>query len=346
MRCDNLLSTAIFFATLAVTAVFGQQFTQIDLSHGPFELDNRFVHVLRISIPPHGIASLKASSVEGIAVSLREGVLKITSDKGTSEQWTTNAGSVFRLQADTAYSLTNQNDVAVELQVAELLGSRRIDQLRVPHTSYDPVNVDPRHFQTIFENEQLRVLRVSIQPSAETEDVQFSAGPLITLQDSYSTSTGRDGKVRDDHRGAGSVSWEQSGLHSIKNAGDKPIDSLLLELKRPFCYELNEGMGPDELDFYGKAYWKADQLWSSFMFFHQPYESKGLIRVAFKLQPNGKLTDDGVTVLTAFANDSMVEAAISAVRKAAPYPPLPRAIKEGLTWTFLANLPKDPPGCN
>ncbi len=250
------------------------------------------------------------------------------------------------MESDTAFSFTNQNDTSAELQISEFLGSHRINQLGVPHTSYDPVNVDRQHFRTIFENELLRVLHLSIGPGAETEDAQFSAGALIALQDSRTISTWRDGKVRDDQRAAGSVSWEQSGLHSIKNVGEKPVDSLLLELKRPFCYELNEDVAPDELEWYGKSYWKANQLWESFMFFHQPYETKGLITVAFKLQPNGRLTDEGVTVLTAFGNDSMVEAAISAVRKATPFPPMRRAINEGVKLTFEADLPKSPPGCN
>jgi beta-alanine degradation protein BauB len=234
MQCGNLLLTAILLAMLAVPVVFGQQFTQIDLSHGPFDLTNNFVRVIHISIPPHGVVSLKASSVESIAVSLRDCVLKINSDKGSLEQWAATAGSVIWMQSDTAYSFTNQNDMPAELQISEFLGSHRINQVRVPHTSYDPVNVDPQHFRTIFENEQLRVLHLSIGPRAETEDVQFSAGALITLQDSRTISTWRDGKIRDDQRAAGSVSWEQSGLHSIKNMGDKPVDSLLLELKRPF----------------------------------------------------------------------------------------------------------------
>lgn len=344
-RC-NLLLTATLLTMLAVPVLYGQQFAQIDPSSGPFDLENSFVRVTHISIPPHGAISLKTSSVDSIAVSLHECVLKLNSDKGPSEQWAATTGSVIWMQSGAAYSFANQNDTLAELQIAEFLGSLRFNQLRVPYTSYDPVHLDPQHFRTDFENEQLRVLHVSIGPRAETEDVQFSAGVLITLKDSRTISTWRDGNTRDDQLAAGSVSWEQAGLHSIMNPEDKPVDSLLLELKRPFCYDVIDEIPPDPDERYGKAYWKAGQLWESFMFFHQPYEAKGLITVGFKLLPNGRLNGEGVTVLTAFGNDSMVEAAISAVRKAAPFPPLPSANNEGIRYTFLANLPKRPPDCN
>jgi hypothetical protein len=345
MHGANLLFTAILLATLAVPVGYGQQFTQIDPSHGPFDLGNSFVHVIHVNIPPHDAISLKASSVESIAVSLHECALKVSSDKGSSEQWAATAGSVMSIRSGTAYSLANQSGTSAELQIAEFLGSYRVDQLRVPYTSYDPVKLDPQRFRTVFENEQLRVLHVSIGPRAETEDAQFSAGVSITLQDSRTIRTWRDGTIRDDQRAAGSVSWEQAGLQSIKNPEDKPVDLLLLELKRPFCYDVDEDVSPDAREWYDKAYWKTGQSWGSFMFFHQPYETKGLITVAFKLQPNGKLNDEGVMVLSAFGNDSMVEAAISAVRKSAPFPPLPRGTNEGVRFTFIANLPKTPPGC-
>ncbi len=348
MRHDNVLYNAILLAILTVSVCRGQQFPQVDLDRVSPDLENKLVRVIHVRIPPNDGISFKASSVESIAVSLHEYALKVSPDKGSPEQWSASAGSVMRMRGGMGYSLANQSDRPAELLIAELLGSNRFDQLVAPHTTFDPVELDPRHFRTVLQNEQLRVVHVSVEPHGETEDAQFSTGVLINLQDTHTIRTRRDGNVQEYQRAAGTVSWEKDGFYSIKNAEEKPVDSVLLEFRRPFCYEVTDSdVPPDAQGWYDKMYWTMLQTWQYEMFWHQPNNAKGIIVVSVKIQPGGKLRDEDVSVISAFASDSMVEAALSAVRKIKPFSPPPAIQKVGeVRFHFLANLPQRPPGCN
>jgi TonB family protein len=75
---------------------------------------------------------------------------------------------------------------------------------------------------------------------------------------------------------------------------------------------------------------------------------RGFIRLQVTIQADGSIPEDSLHFRTVFADDSLMEKALTAVREAGPFPPFPPDFqKTFLTsgFVFLYNLPRQPPGC-
>jgi hypothetical protein len=208
--------------------------------HAPAELENKNVRVVRLVVPAHESVLLKGFTVESVAVSMREASFKVVPEKGAPEIWEATAGSAMLLHGGVGYLLQNRSDAAAEVLVVELRDSYGFGQINVPHSTFDPVELDPKHFRIALQNEQVRVLRLHAGSREVTESVQFSQGVLISLGDSHTVKILPDGTKSEDHRNAGAVSWEKDGLYSVQNSEEKPVDSLMVEFKRHFCYETQD----------------------------------------------------------------------------------------------------------
>lgn len=85
---------------------------------------------------------------------------------------------------------------------------------------------------------------------------------------------------------------------------------------------------------------------------HMPAEARsgeeGLALLQFKVDSDGTVPEDGLVFRIVFANNSLMEKALSAVRDASPFPPIPPDFREPFLKRqiiFLYNLPRQPPGC-
>jgi quercetin dioxygenase-like cupin family protein len=95
----------------------------------------------------------------------------------------------------------------------------------------DPVKVDPKHYKVEFENEQVRVLRITYGPHEKSVMHSHPPGVAIFLTDIHAKFTFPDGKseVRDSK--AGQTQWSAAETHLPENPGDKPFEVILVELK-------------------------------------------------------------------------------------------------------------------
>ena|SRR5689334_20387273 len=87
-------------------------------------------------------------------------------------------------------------------------------------------------------------------------------------------------------------------------------------------------------------------------FKHMPAEARsgevGLVLLQFRVDSDGTVPEDSLVFRMVFSNNSLMEKALSAVRDASPFPPIPQDFQEpSLTQriVFLYNLPHQPPGC-
>ena len=96
----------------------------------------------------------------------------------------------------------------------------------------DPVKVDPKHYKVEFENEKVRVLRVSYAPGEKSVMHYHPASVAVFLTDGKTRMTTPDGKSVDTPVKAGAASWAPAGSHLPQNVGDKSFEVIVVELKK------------------------------------------------------------------------------------------------------------------
>src|ERR1700722_13676266 len=95
----------------------------------------------------------------------------------------------------------------------------------------DPVKVDPQHYKVIFENDQVRVLKIHYGPHEKSVMHIHPNAVVVYETDAQMKMTTPDGKSVEATGKAGNSQWTPAGSHLPENIGDKPVDAVLVELK-------------------------------------------------------------------------------------------------------------------
>ena len=96
----------------------------------------------------------------------------------------------------------------------------------------DPVKVDAKHYKVMFENDQVRVLRIHYNPKEKSVMHEHPASVVVFLNTSKAKFTLPDGSTTTDGGGkAGSVRFSDAGKHLPENIGSTPVEAVLVELK-------------------------------------------------------------------------------------------------------------------
>lgn len=101
----------------------------------------------------------------------------------------------------------------------------------LPLAAQDPVKVDPKHYKVVFENDQVRVLRITFGAHEKSVMHEHPANVAVFLTDAHAKFTLPDGKMQEAHSKAGAVEWDARGKHLPENISDKPFELILVELK-------------------------------------------------------------------------------------------------------------------
>jgi quercetin dioxygenase-like cupin family protein len=101
----------------------------------------------------------------------------------------------------------------------------------VPALAQEPTKVDPKHYKVEFENDKVRVLRVTYGPKEKSVMHEHPDATAIFLTDSNVRMTLPDGKTVDNPVKAGSAVFTPAGKHLPTNLTDKPFELILVELK-------------------------------------------------------------------------------------------------------------------
>ena len=100
-----------------------------------------------------------------------------------------------------------------------------------PAMAQDPLKVDARHYKVEFENDQVRVLRITYGPHEKSVMHSHPSSVAVFLTDGSTKFTLADGKTLNSDVKPGMVVWEAGGKHLPENLGDKPFELILVELK-------------------------------------------------------------------------------------------------------------------
>ena len=101
----------------------------------------------------------------------------------------------------------------------------------VPAMAQDAAKLDPKHYKVEFENDRVRVLRITYGPHEKSVMHSHPASVAVFLTDSNVQMTMPDGKKTPATAKAGQVLWEDGIKHLPENLSDKPFELIQVELK-------------------------------------------------------------------------------------------------------------------
>lgn len=351
MRQILFFVLAIFGATRAAAQDGATTSTPGSLS----DPDNKHVKVSRITVEPYGEMALPKLANESVVICLRGDSLKHVPEHGAAEIWNEGPGSAVWNRGGFAYWIENHGDMPAELLLVDLKDSNTIEQVSVPWTERDPLSQNPRLILRGLENEHVRLLRIRLGPREGTEESQFASRLEIALADAHISVVNSSGKSLERTQKAGEVVWRNYGqMISITNLAEQPADMLVVELKHPFCYQTSPdaqfpaGMDPISTQYLHSVWEGTRKKWQKNMQnVREPH--KGYVMVEFKILEDGSISEDGMALRTVFADEWLIEKALSAIRGAGPFSPIPSTFTKKFVdfrFSFLTSLPPKPLGCS
>ncbi len=98
-------------------------------------------------------------------------------------------------------------------------------------SAQDPTKVDARHYKVVFENDQVRVVRITYGPGETSVMHYHPANAAVFLTDAQVRFTLPDGKTIDATTVKGQAMWDAGGRHQPQNTGSQPLEVVLVEMK-------------------------------------------------------------------------------------------------------------------
>ncbi|MBT8297323.1 MAG: hypothetical protein KJO52_03240 [Maribacter sp.] len=95
----------------------------------------------------------------------------------------------------------------------------------------DPTEVDTKHYKIEFENDYVRVLRITYGPNENSVMHEHPNAVVIMLTDANTEMTLPDGNKVMDLAKIGEAQWTPAGKHIPKNVGDEKMEAVLVEIK-------------------------------------------------------------------------------------------------------------------
>ena len=95
----------------------------------------------------------------------------------------------------------------------------------------DPAEVDAKHYKIEFENDYVRVLRITYGPGEKSIMHEHPNAVVVMLTDGNTEMTLPDGNKIEDMSKIGDASWAPAGMHIPKNVGNEKMEAILVEIK-------------------------------------------------------------------------------------------------------------------
>jgi len=103
---------------------------------------------------------------------------------------------------------------------------------KVAGTALDPLRVAPKNFTLVFENDQVRVLRLKLGPRQSVPMHEYTLNHMVVcMTDLDARMTSPEGAAEVARHKLGDFSWSGPSRQKIDNLSDKPLETVVLELK-------------------------------------------------------------------------------------------------------------------
>jgi quercetin dioxygenase-like cupin family protein len=119
-----------------------------------------------------------------------------------------------------------------DVTIIELEVKKPGDPSKKPSATLDALKVDPKNYHLEFENSQVRVIRVKMDPHEKIPMHEHLLNrAVVYLTDQHGSTTSPEGKTDEAQHKAGEVSWGTAVKHREQNLSDKPLETIVVEFK-------------------------------------------------------------------------------------------------------------------
>jgi len=198
-----------------------------DASHYALEFENEYVRVLRENLPA-GAQGARHSHRDRISVYLNDAGVTIYPDEDSEGlEASLVAGSTSWGEATTHRGTAVDDIENISIELVDLDGEE------VPVPEPDAVALDPEHHVVDFENEWVRVVRMTYPPGTKTPHHAHRIGYGVFLTDAHGQNIPLEGDAIPIDRDARSTFWTTGQpAHVTENLGDEDIVIVLVEMKK------------------------------------------------------------------------------------------------------------------
>ena len=102
-----------------------------------------------------------------------------------------------------------------------------------PAFAQDPTVVDSDRYKVVFENDQVRVLRITYGPLEKSVMHEHPTSVSVILADGQIRMHMPDGTTEDFEESHGEAGWNEAVTHLPENLRDESFEVILVELKSP-----------------------------------------------------------------------------------------------------------------
>jgi len=219
------ITFSIAFA-FAAAAAFAQDVAKLAPAQVKVVFENDRVRVLHFTEPGHNKLPMHSHPAY-VAVGFTADHSKYTFPDGKSSDERTKAGEV-AYSKNMTHASDNLSDTPSETVMVEL----KKPGAAVAKTALDPIKLDPKHYSVVLENDEVRVLRAKYGPHEKSVMHEHPASVAVSMTDYHVKMTAGDGKSQDLSSKAHDATWTEPGKHLPENLSDKPMEVIVIELKK------------------------------------------------------------------------------------------------------------------
>jgi len=213
---------------LTAAAGFAQDVVQVAPERVKVLFENDQVRVLRFSEPGHSKLPMH-SHPPYVSVSFTADHSKYTFPDGKSSEERTKAGAV-TYSNELTHAFENLSDSTSESVMVEL--KSRPPGAAAVQAEMDPVKADPKHYKVVIDNDRVRILRARYGPHEKSVMHEHPASVAVYMTDGHTKFTLADGTSQENNAKARDTTWADAGKHLPENLGDKPMEVVVIELKK------------------------------------------------------------------------------------------------------------------
>jgi anti-sigma factor ChrR (cupin superfamily) len=227
MRSSLLFASAIILAWMAGPTA-AQDAVEVDPAHHKVEFENDQVRVVRMTYPSRYKAPVHTHG-PGVVVVLNGGSSKSWDEKGVeSEATAVSTGTVSWSDGGDKHANETVSGGVFELVRVEIK-QKAGTPISVP--TLDAVKVDPAHHIVDFENDRVRVVKMTYLAGTKVPQHTHLPGVSISFGKAKVKSTDAKGVVTDGEASPGTVTWSDGDDPHANEVIEGIVDLIRVELK-------------------------------------------------------------------------------------------------------------------
>ena len=198
--------------------------TVTEPNHYKVEFENDHVRAVRIKYAAGGETRMHSHPASvSVFLTDAEGVLAL--EDGSEQEFNTKAGDSMLMDAQSHQPKAKTDFELIQIELKGS-GSGADD---ASGESMDATVVEPNHYRTVLENDNVRVVKITYAANDEAALHSHPNAVLVSLSDGESELILEDGTKREANFKAGSAVWAPAETHHGK--AHTALDMILVELK-------------------------------------------------------------------------------------------------------------------